>query len=92
MKRVNFKVSPKGGTQTYAIWVDGDPVRLVNRTGIKMLEENQGHVLQYYMRGNSGGKMAIEGKDTSGATIVEVKEATIPTGSTRHAHSISFEM
>lgn len=92
MKKITFTAKPSNGTQIYRLRVDDVGIQMNNHVGSKMLQEGESHILQYYMIGTSGGKLNIEGKDVAGKMVVEVKEAKIPTGTTRHAYPVKFDL
>lgn len=91
MRKLNFKVKPAKGTRVYAIWVDGKGVELLNRKGSIKVNPGEKHILHYFLSGNPGGTLNVVGKDVREKTIVEVKEAKIPSGQTRHGDKRKFD-
>jgi hypothetical protein len=78
MPRVDFTVTTKDGTRAFEIDVDMNPIPLNNGRGSANLRAGN-HVLVWRFAGPTGAKIAIVGA-TGAATVVAVKQSTIPPG------------
>jgi hypothetical protein len=82
-KNIKFKVTA-GDSLRYWLAVDEVDLTLINGVGTIDLEESQEHVVVWWMVGNPGDSLSIEGTDGQ-RLVVNVKNSKVPSGSSKGA-------
>ena len=85
-----FTVTASDGLK-YWLAVDEQDLRVVNGKASARLERGMEHVLIWWMIGDAGDSLSIEGKDGE-RSVVSVKESKIPPGTTKGAGYRRFEV
>jgi hypothetical protein len=83
-RTVAFTVTPKDGVRAFTLDVGMDNVTLVNGKGTISVTAGEEQVLVWRFAGDPGAKLAIVG-EVGAATVVEVKQSTIPPHRTKAA-------
>lgn len=87
---VSFKVVAADGLR-YWLAIDEQDLQVVNGQAVARLERGMEHVLIWWMIGDAGDSLSIEGKDGE-RVVVAVKESKIPPGATKAAGYRRFEV
>lgn len=76
---VDFTVSPSTNLQSFWIAVDDKDVQLRNNFGSIPLDDSKSHCLVWWLMGNPGENMAIQGRVGS-RVVVNIPPSAVPVG------------